>query len=304
MIIDNLLAFDKVGHVREGDQVNLLDLRQLYGPNIRGTNMYWGFEAPNLDLPAGQGLDGTKMQFIRDFTAGLGVGEIGTIDLCLEPHGDHRSSESFAHVDAHLGKVRDLASDLVSLQSEAALEDKGLRFVIRFASEMNPEPNNAWSGFPDDFQRSWVNVWNAIKGVSHDLLMNFAPGIELETRTDGNDFHAIKMYWPGDDLVDIVGCTWYAGSGHAINPAKERLDEYFQFFSDKGLPYCVSELGGTCDKALKLRSTQVVQSMFRHLLNFDSDQHLSHATLFLVEDWAGVDVQVVQQETTDLSPCG
>jgi C1A family cysteine protease len=305
MNIGFLLAFDTQDHTTNTGQLNLAGLQARYGTSIAGTNMYWGLQDANLDLPAGQGLQTEASQFITDFVSALPPGGIGVIDFALEPNSTLVGAEAFADVNARLAKIGDLGTDLATHQTAATNAGKTLRLVVRFASEMNLGSGNLWAGAPDDFRQAWVNVRQALANPQLTFLMNFAPFIYAGATISGNDPAAVTQYWPGDDQVDIVGCTWYAGNGADIPGAKNLLDAYFNAFAGKNLSYAVSELGGSCNKATGLRNTEAVQSMFWHLRNFRSDQTLDHVTFFLEQPWsgAGVDLGIVQTPPTASDPC-
>jgi|GEM_PF-2585760 len=280
LVYDNVLAAD--GKKR---QLNLPDFQTEYkGIGISGTNIYWGLQGDNLTLGKGVGLQDAARAFLQTFVDAIPPNGVGTVDYGLQPNEDLVGDAAYEDVLNRLDKIEDLAKDLNGFQ-QGLTDGRKLRIVVRFASEMNTGANNKWSGVPDSFKKAWEKVYGTFKGVSEEFVMNFAPFVYVDSVVDGPGSDAISNYWPGVNLVDIVGCTWYAGSGNAVRPAKDNLDAYFGAFAGTGLPYAVSEMCGCCDRKTGRGKADVVQSMFWHLINFDSKQPLNHVTFFLTDDW-------------------
>lgn len=303
--INNLLVFDTQDHTANTNQLNLAGLQAEYGSNIAGTNTYWGLQGPNILLPPGTGLQPSALQFLTDFIGAVPAGGTGTVDLGLEPNSQLVGTAAFADVNSRLDKIGDLATNLATLQSAAAAQGKTLRIIVRFASEMNQGSGNNWQGVPDDFIQAWQNVRTTLQAANPSLLMNFAPFVYSGAVIGGGGNRDITTYWPGDGQVDMIGCTWYAGSGADIQAAKNNLDAYFNAYAGKNLLYAVSELGASCNRDTGYKNTQAVQTMFWHLDHLASTQPLDHVTFFLEQPWfgAGVDLSIVQAEPGPGDPC-
>jgi hypothetical protein len=290
MNIQRILAFDTQGHAAKADQLNLADLQGQYGVRIVGTNMYYGMIEPNLSLPNSQGLQGSARTFILDLISAMPAGGSATIDLGLEPDNRDNNSGSPATrlarvaTDPQLDLIERLARELGELQDTAAMMGKELRIVIRFASEMNG--GNRYSGAPRAFTDAYKSVAARLR-TNRRLLLNFAPFVFADAHPDH-----FADYWPGDSLVDVVGCTWYVGHNINLPGAKANLDLYFHNFSSRGKPFCISELGGAVDRDVS-GDTGVFSKMVRHLVDLPIDAPLDHVTLFLEQPW-GVKVNVDQ----------
>lgn len=266
-------------HIRAGTAYTAQELIDAFGPCLAGTNLYFGVKPDNANLNAFEANSMPSIQSwidllpARDFTLMLGV----------EPNDDKTltGEQQLQYVIDHIEIVEKLGERL----NELMTANPRMRVVVRYASEMNPGTGNRYAGFPAKFKESYKKVHKALKDANLNILMSFSPGINQ------NPTRNLTPYWPGNEFVDLVGCTWYyAGDEDARRDAKQHLDDYLRTYATAARPPCIDEMGGAKRHDYFGDNEPNYQDMFQHLLNLNlQGLALQHCTCFLGGDWgAGV----------------
>ncbi|KPV73393.1 glycoside hydrolase family 26 protein [Rhodotorula graminis WP1] len=163
---------------------------------------------------------------------------------------------SFRQVDYHLSEVLDAAKgDVKQLyipailfngrmnewtpelstalaQKMRGLNRQGVTVYLRFCYEMN----GGWMQYglqPVDYVSTWRSVTNAIRAVTNETFMVWAPNVMPDVADD--DVQAYEPYWPGEEYVDVVGLSVYSfGPQRSINqvPPDNEFRNSFQKFYD------------------------------------------------------------------------
>jgi hypothetical protein len=173
---------------------------------------------------------------------------------------------------------------------------KRLRVVVRYASEMNDtsisggKQSNLYAGDPDGFKASFQDVRQIFDQTAPGVAFAFSPAIRRDL-TEPN----LHDYWPGDDAVDIISCTWYLGDTSQFNGAAAFFTAYVLHREGVGKPFAIDEMGGCQtvplpgdqetgkdnDATLK-RMSGVLQKLKQDGITF------SYVTVFLNSKW-GID---------------
>lgn len=109
---------------------------------------------------------------------------------------------------------------------------KGVDVIVRFAHEMNGS-FNPWGGKPDQFVEAWKRLEKWVGGCRPGTVLLWSPSVSYDGSKDeygagrvskrGEKRGSVKcsnlirplsfsfpgLYWPGDDLVDLVGLSTY-----------------------------------------------------------------------------------------------
>lgn len=259
--------------LRTGAPLDAKELRANFGNCIVGTNAYFGINRLNERLG---GFDFNTAPTIQSWLDLVQPGQEFTLMLGVEPNtvddevmvgeGDARrisAEASYSYVRNNLDIVRQLGGRLDDLIRQCEAGGATMRCVVRYASEMNRGTGNGYSGRPQEFKDTYATVHGILKKANPKILLSFAPGIGSFSVADVDD------YWPGDGLVDLVGCTWYFNGGPDVrDAAKANLDAYFRKYASPERPPCVDELGGTVDKGDPLgRNESSFANLHDHLRN-------------------------------------
>lgn len=169
----------------------------------------------------------------------------------------HRA-DPYTFVMNNLDYVRAIANFLRKQQDEAAAHGKTLEITIRFASEMNDRrasdssevsrTRNAWGQQPNDYKTAFIAVRNIFQTEAPDIKFAFSPAIraDLDPKHAGsNSGFNIRNYYPGDQYVDVIGGTWYAGNyqNYTFQDGVDYLDNYLKSFYNPLKPYALDEIG-------------------------------------------------------------
>jgi beta-mannanase len=159
----------------------------------------------------------------------------------------------------HLDLVTKLADELNAVQQSVRSDSgdtKQLSIVVRYASEMNDRPNTEapeatknWGHKPEAFRETFQTVRDIFTAHAPGLLFAFSPAIRADldpaVNNPGHREHfRLSNYWPGDDLVDYVSCTWYVDGQNNFQPATNYLRSYFQEFQPQIPRLGIDEIGG------------------------------------------------------------
>ncbi|PLW12059.1 hypothetical protein PCANC_17652 [Puccinia coronata f. sp. avenae] len=118
------------------------------------------------------------------------------------------------------------------------LNAQGITVWLRFAHEMNGDWY-VWGQKPALFLEKWKLVTNAVRSVAPKTLMLWAPNSGF-----GKDHDALlggyTKYWPGGELVDMIGLSFYHYGGHeranvipAPTEALDTINEFVKLFGSK-----------------------------------------------------------------------
>ncbi|KAL7006543.1 hypothetical protein EMMF5_003964 [Cystobasidiomycetes sp. EMM_F5] len=91
----------------------------------------------------------------------------------------------------------------------AAINKLGVTVWLRYAHEMNGDWY-AWGQQPSAFLASWNLVTNAVRAATNNTYMLWAPNEMYASSNDTWDTRGgYSGYWPGANMVDIVGLSFY-----------------------------------------------------------------------------------------------
>jgi len=211
-----------------------------------------------------------------------------TLNLSLEPL---EPTLPYAYVAQHMDLVSRLATELAGLQEKVGAASNGekvLRFLVRYASEMNETaPTNHYAGNPAAFIESFRAVRAAFAAAAPAIPFAFSPAIRKDLKEEN-----VAPYWPGADVVDIISCTWYIGEEDQFDGAVDFFRSYFRHHQAAGKPLGIDEFGG-CETLFRdtpqetgqlnddflQRMSAVIQELGSEGIAFD------YATIFLDAKW-------------------
>ena len=138
--------------------------------------------------------------------------------------------------------------------------DKGVEVWLRFAHEMNYYVANEGpkypGGTPVEFAAAWKNVHAAVQGN---------PKVKMFWSPNSDSSSDLKQWFPGADVVDIVGMDVYPKQADATF-ASTYGDFYNAFSKPYDLPFVVGETGaGSSDTSAK-------EAWLKQLTNADYSQ--------------------------------
>lgn len=280
------------------------EFRTAYGFGADGANLYYGVNAWQVEQFTREGTalrrkHRVQVQDLLD-TLLTGPARAMTLNISLEPR-DPQSPYPFLERQGDL--LTALASDLHGFQARAREKGKTLQIVIRYASEMN-------EATLDPLDQPWgrrAQLLNDVEQQDHykrtfawlrGLFRKSAPGVEfafspvLHRGIQGERFEIIPRYWPGDDRVDVISCTWYARrktpeEEGAVEGAAQPLRRYLQEWAPKRRPFALDEIGGAIGQGAAARDNdRMLQEMLAvlaspplHALKY------RYVTFFLDGDW-------------------
>lgn len=85
------------------------------------------------------------------------------------------------------------------------------RTVVRIGWEANGSwfPWNATAQTADTYKQAFRRVVHVMRGVAPDLIFDFDIGCGVELRGQTDRLDALALLYPGDDVVDVIGCDTY-----------------------------------------------------------------------------------------------
>src|SRR5262249_4484861 len=151
----------------------------------------------------------THRPFFEQILAALqtSLAEEKTVVLGVEPP---QQSDPFGFVAESESLVATLAQELGAFQAAAREAGKRLNIVIRYASEMNDVSlssgvrANLYAGQPEEYKTSFRSVREIFRSQAPEIQFAFSPAIRRDLQEP-----VLSSYWPGDDFVDVISCTWY-----------------------------------------------------------------------------------------------
>jgi hypothetical protein len=291
--IDRVLCFAK--DPQSGRVLSLDRLQERFGFEPDGTNFYYGINRQNRDRFT---VDGAALNqishrpFFDEMLAALQTSEAQekTVVLGVEPP---QQSDPFGFVAESEALVTSLAQELGQIQAAAREAGKSLNIAIRYASEMNDtslssgHQSNLYAGQPEKYKSSFRSVREIFRSQAPEILFAFSPAIRRDLNEPG-----LSSYWPGDDFVDLISCTWYIGASGQTQGAVAFMKAYALHREMKGKPFAIDELGG-CETFVDNhgqehgRNCDAVRGMMlRQLLELaDEGIRFNYVTLFLEGKW-------------------
>ncbi len=268
--------------------------QDIHGFEPQGLNWYIGLtsskkqqiESENSNSGGTSSLTQWDIRFLEDFYQWLLASEEKEkcIIFALEPN----DVNTFAFVGQHLAWIEGIAKQLKSYADKAAGKGKTLKFVIRFASEMNDVGSQGtnWNkpGMEHLFINAYREVRHVFKSVSEEFLFCFSPALRRDMAAQNfAKYQRIKNYWPGDDQVDVVSGTWYIGAQDDLPLATAALDRYFSDFGKKGAVLMgLDEFGVSNGTETK---DALLKQMCQELSNLKAIKPFYYATFFLGKNY-------------------
>lgn len=210
-----------------------------------------------------------------------------TLNLGLWPF---QPPEPYGFVENHLSLIETLAVELAAYQQRARDKGKKLDVVVRYASEMSDpaKPGQPWGRgkLPDPeqaeaYRETFALVRRRFHANAPEVRFAFSPAIRADIRDARYDL--IADYWPGDDLVDVVSCTWYVGREGDFPGAVSTLQRYIAQWKDRGKAFGIDEIGGINEDA---GNDAMLQRMFGVLAGLRTEGvRFDYVTLFLASKW-------------------
>ncbi|KAN0112487.1 glycoside hydrolase family 26 protein [Hyaloscypha variabilis] len=185
------------------------------------------------------------------------------------------------------GITPEVASQVATVMRE--FTDKGVIVWLRFGHEMNwytnPAAEPRYYGTPAEFVIAWANVAKAV--ADNPLVKMFWSPNNL----GGNPASDLDEWYPGDDIVDLVGIDCYP---QFTNQTFEWCyqDFYDRFSAGKQKPFAIGETGA--DAELK-------ENWLKQLVNQNNADYPNYISMSWFEYLKqGVDFRVVVGNQTVL----
>lgn len=130
-------------------------------------------------------------------------------------------------------------------QWASGAKESGTKLFLRFGFEMNGDWFS-WGAQPEAFRAAWLRAHRIFKEVGADNVhWMFSPNILWAERSVERD---LAPYWPGDEVVDVIGLDGYNFGDHHDEWHKwQSFDEVFSRTIDAvehwGKPIYISEIG-------------------------------------------------------------
>jgi hypothetical protein len=298
--VKNLLYFAKDGN----DVLPPAKVLEKYEIEPAGVNFYYGLNADALAQMQANGtaLRENHLAFFKMLRESLLLIEMERkveserktflLNLGLWPF---EPGMPYQFVEEHPELVVKVAEDLQAQRMLFAAEtNKQLDIVVRYASEMNDpmKPGQPWGrpfGFWDPaharpFRDTFQNVRRIFRKVAPEVRFAFSPAIRSDITGDRYDL--ISDFWPGDEGVDLISCTWYAGQAAHVTGAAAALERYFKEMQRYGRPFALDEMGGIDGMT---GNDAVLEQMFKALVQIGeripAAASLEYATMFLHGKW-------------------
>jgi hypothetical protein len=286
----------------------------LYGFEPDGVNFYYGIDDFNVAAlqQTGNALNFDQAAFFQNmqqFALGSAAPE-KLVVLGLEPphlvnfqgKPESGAGDPFGFLLNHLDLVTKLADELNAVQQSVRSDSNGakqLGIVVRYASEMNDRPHsesptsqNCWGHQPAAFKQSFQTVRNIFSAHAPGLLFTFSPAIraDLDPAVNPHDAALFELsnYWPGDNLVNSVSCTWYVDGENTLDAAFNYFKSYFLQFQPRGKPLGVDEIGGVSNGSNQAVLTAMIAKLGELAPHY---MHFNYLTFFLSGQY-GIDANL------------
>lgn len=257
------------------------------GVRFSGTNLYFGVNSAAAERVAvgSPALLPSHEVVVRSAAAAATPERDQILVVGLWPF---EAENPFEFLVEHLDVVRAVAAELEEFRMRAG--EGVLRLVIRYASEMNDpaKPGHPWGRrLPVDpeqaekFRMSYREVRRIFADLCPDAAFTFSPALRRDNA--GERYALIKDYWPGDGLVDIIGCTWYVGRTTDYPAACEVLHRYHHEMRGRAPRHAIDEAGGASTGG---ENTTMLGAMLNWLSLIEREEiRLDYLSLFLNGRW-------------------
>lgn len=113
-----------------------------------------------------------------------------------------------------LDEVNDTDGYLVKLAKD--MENSGVKFMLRFANEMN-DPTNPW--YTTDYDK-YIEKFRIVSNI----FKQYAPSVAIVWSPNFYPPDNIDYYYPGDEYVDYVGISSYKNYNPQLDPLNQNID--------------------------------------------------------------------------------
>lgn len=206
------------------------------------------------DLPDRRGFPTESAKFIRD------QGSIPVLSLELHHWSRFREDKVNWLSEIIAGTLDDAfrswAEDAKAFESPV---------LLRFGFEMNGDWFT-WGNQPDLFIKAWRHAHSIVDNVGADnVYWVFSPNVEWDQNKPNS---RIKLYYPGDDFVDIVSLDGYnfgdhSKPWHSWKTFKEVFGDSIDIISRYPKPLILGEIGCADDE----RKAVWVQNFLKHFMS-------------------------------------
>lgn len=137
------------------------------------------------------------------------------------------------------------------------LNAQGITVWLRFAHEMNGDWY-VWGQKPALFLEKWALVTKAVRSMAPKTLMLWAPNSGFGDTPDAL-LGGYTKYWPGGELVDMIGLSFYHYGGHeranvlpTPTEAEDTIKEFVRLFGSKNhdRPVVLAETAASYTRSL------------------------------------------------------
>lgn len=267
------------------------EFMQRYGFEPDGVNAYYGVNNTAVAhwQMTGEALRIHHRALIDDVLATLAASDhsVKTLNLGLWPF---QAPEPYSFIENHLTLLETLAAELDAYQKRAGEKGKRLDIVVRYASEMNDpaKPGQPWGRgrLPDAeqreaYRRTFGMVRERFRGRAPGVRFAFSPALRADIRDER--YADIAAYWPGDEVVDVVSCTWYVGRDTDFERGVAAMRAYFLDRKGQRAAFGIDEIGGIDEDA---GNDAMLQRMFAAVSELSVEgAAMDYATLFLGSKW-------------------
>ncbi|MBD3422548.1 MAG: hypothetical protein GF398_20725 [Chitinivibrionales bacterium] len=203
----------------------------------------------------------------------IDVGSSFPMDVCRANDGFHMKTVINHDIRSHrftLNRNERMLADIARGEFDGyfrtfAREAAKFRRILyyRFGYEMNGDWF-AWGEQPENFKKAWRRVHLIFhQEGAHNVEWIFSPGVLWQNRTFKDD---ILVYYPGDDVVDIVGLDGYNFGDH--HSEYHRWESFEQVFAKSlvgiarfNKPIWIAEVGCAADA----RRSEWMKNFFRFI---------------------------------------
>jgi beta-mannanase len=296
----NIQNVGRILYHRNNPETKTLSMREFqdryhFEPN--GVNCYYGINQWQADRAQSEhsAMSKDHRAVLQDALDTLlnGGDSVKQIDLGLWPL--EKTGDPYEFVIGHLDLVGHLASELKEYQDQALAQEKELKIVVRYASEMNDvryehQPWGRTPGITDDreqqarFRSTFRTVRQVFRDLAPAIRFAFSPAIRRDIVPE--KYEVIPRYWPGDGEVDIISCTWYTGREDDYLGSVEVLRKYFLQRKERNLPFGIDEMGGKVRDEKPAENDAMLKRMFNVLEGLKSEGvSFEYVSLFLDAAW-------------------
>ncbi len=280
------------------------EFRREYGFPADGANLYYGVNPWQVEQfrREGTALRAKHRNQLRDLCDTLLASDVPamSLNLGLEPR-DLMAPYPFLEQQPDL--LEALAGEIHAFQEEARKRDKTLQIFIRYASEMNEatlnphdQPWGRKGSLLDDteqqehYRRTFRSTRALFRKAAPRVEFAFSP--VLHRGIQGPRFDIIEKYWPGDEHVDVISCTWYARrktetDAESLELSAAPLRKYFTERMGRQRPFALDEIGGVTGQGKEARGNDAVLLRMLEVLTAPPLHTLKYryVTFFLDADW-------------------